>query len=537
MPRTYLRRAVAAASAGLVAVSGLVALAPAAGAGTVRPTVTCVLPAGQGTFTGPQDVTVTLDKSAVPAGGQLTGTVTLGVSPAKSSLSLTIYATPSITLAMKGAATGEVTVTGTEQTIIAVKDEPVPIAAYSGKFNIPVSATAGGRIEFTVVKMVTDTTLAPGGMVFPTTCTVDAGGDAVVADVAVEGSGGEPAVLTAPGGDLHPGQPIALGGSKFTPNGAVQVQLCNGDGSGCAASRFTADTLAVDGAGVLTGTATLAPTGLPEGAYIVKVVGGEKEAQAGISVKPFVVTGPREATLSTSSGGLGTVVHITGRNWTPNVGANVTQLDSDGFELWPTHNFDVGYDGTFTTQFTIDSPWVKGLLVREGTYDDRSVTLPFTLTEGPPPATQNAAVTLAPGTLTMSQAGTGLDFGAVTLNGEAQTAKADLNRVTVLDTRGGNLGWSLTGTMTDLTAANGVDKIPAGNIAWTPSCAASAASLNPVADGSPGPLGATAATLCSAAPTGATTGGKFTADAELVLTTPKFAAAGAYTGTLTLTLA
>ena len=84
----------------------------------------------------------------------------------------------------------------------------------------------------------------------------------------------------------------------------------------------------------------------------------------------------------------------------------------------------------------------------------------------------------------------------------------------------------------------------------TPSCPqcgaryryATASSLEPgptaSANGSAGPLGSTPAALCSQAPDGAkATGGKFTADAQLTLTTPEFAAAGSYTGTLTLSLA
>jgi len=111
-----------------------------------------------------------------------------------------------------------------------------------------------------------------------------------------------------------------------------------------------------------------------------------------------------------------------------------------------------------------------------------------------------------------------------------------LNQVTVVDARGGNLGWSLTGTMTDLTAANGTDKIPAGNISWAPSCTASQGSLSTVTNGTPGALGSAPSTLCSVTANGGTTGGSFNANADVTLTTPRFAAAGSYTGTLTLTL-
>ncbi|MGA4543045.1 hypothetical protein ACPA54_23945 [Uniformispora flossi] len=141
-----------------------------------------------------------------------------------------------------------------------------------------------------------------------------------------------------------------------------------------------------------------------------------------------------------------------------------------------------------------------------------------------------------PSTLAMAQNGGAIDFGTVALNGQAQTVNGTLNQVTVTDGRGTNLGWSLTGTMSDLLSANGTDKIPAGNIGWTPSCAAQEGSLSQVANGPSGPLGAVPTTLCSQAASEQTTGGVFTADAGMTLTTPQFTASGGYSGTLTLTL-
>ncbi|GAA4982386.1 hypothetical protein GCM10023205_59770 [Yinghuangia aomiensis] len=155
--------------------------------------------------------------------------------------------------------------------------------------------------------------------------------------------------------------------------------------------------------------------------------------------------------------------------------------------------------------------------------------------DGTGPGAQPAAVQLPP-TLAMAQNGGAIDFGTVALNGQAQTVNGTLNQVTVTDGRGTNLGWSLTGTMSDLLSANGTDKIPAGNIGWTPSCAAQEGSLSQVANGPAGQLGAVPTTLCSQAASEQTTGGVFTADAGMTLTTPQFTASGGYTGTLTLTL-
>ncbi|MGR6997775.1 hypothetical protein ACU686_06075 [Yinghuangia aomiensis] len=229
------------------------------------------------------------------------------------------------------------------------------------------------------------------------------------------------------------------------------------------------------------------------------------------------------------------MVHITGAGWTPGNSVNFSGTNADDELLFPIVNLTVGPDGTIVGDYPVEDPTLTLIKVREGSNDNKAVRLPFTIVSGSTGA-QSATVTLAPGSLSMTQAGDGIDFGTATLNGEAQQLPGSLNQVTVVDARGGNLGWALTGSMTDLVAANGTDTIPAGNLAWTPSCAAGAGSLSAVNSGTAGALGSTPSSLCSVIANGATSGGNFTADAALTLTTPQFTAAGAYTGTLTLTL-
>lgn len=353
--------------------------------------------------------------------------------------------------------------------------------------------------------------------------------------ITVEGGQADPRTLDAPDTPVKPGDTITLGGTKFTPNATPQLSLCESDGGNCLANRFTANTLAVNGTGDLSGTARVATTGLPDGTYQVRVTDGVGEARDNLTVKAFVPSGPRTAVADVSSGPLGTTVRITGENWTPNRATNIMGLNAEGAPLLPVVNLVTTADGKFSAEYTVTEPTLTHIRIREGTSSTNRVIVPFTIMSGAN-ATQTAEIALAPGTLSMSQAGTGIDFGTATLNGEAQTLTASLNQVTVTDARGGTVGWSLTGTMTDLVAANGTDKIPAGNLAWTPSCAATPGSLDEVASGTAGPLSSASSPLCSVAADGSTTGGKFTADAEIKLTTPQFAAAGAYTGTLTLTL-
>ncbi|MGR6997772.1 hypothetical protein ACU686_06060 [Yinghuangia aomiensis] len=65
--------------------------------------------------------------------------------------------------------------------------------------------------------------------------------------------------LTAPSGDVLTGATISLSGSNFAPHATPQLSLCDADGNSCASNGFTANTLSIDAAGALTGTATVSP--------------------------------------------------------------------------------------------------------------------------------------------------------------------------------------------------------------------------------------------------------------------------------------
>ncbi|MGA4543038.1 hypothetical protein ACPA54_23910 [Uniformispora flossi] len=430
-------------------------------------------------------------------------------------------------LNLTGAQTGTVTVEGPRQNPEAPVGTDFIISDMTGTFTL----TSAGTVNLAPKNYRVFTYVF--GTDAETDCDPQGAAPGTVATLNVQDGQSSEATLNAPTGSVYPGSQFNLTGGNFAPNAAPQVSLCDADGSNCGTQRLAGDALAIDGAGKLTGTVTLAP-GVAEGGYVVRVVDGVREARAAITVAKYVPTEPRTAIADVTSGPLGTVVNLHGENWTGNRNLNVFGLDADGFELEGFVNVTSTPDGKFTAAFPVNSEWLKTIRVREGTDDSKSVDVPFNLAAAG--SNQGVSVNLAPGALTMAQAGDGINFGSATLNGEAQTLKANLNQVSVLDARGGNLGWSLTGSMTDLVAANGTDKIPAGNMSWAPSCAAGAGSLSTVANGTAGALGQTPATLCSVTPDGKTSGGKFTADAEITLTTPQFAAAGAYTGTLTLTL-
>lgn len=426
-----------------------------------------------------------------------------------------------------GAQTGVYTVEGPRDNPLAPKGQPLILGNPVGTFTL----TAPGTVNLAPKQYSTFTSFGSFDaetLCLPTTT------PQISTTLTVQGSGPiEPPTIIVPTTPVKPGDTIPLSGSKFKANATPQVSLCKGDGTDCQASRFSGNTLVIDGSGTLSGSATLAATGVPDGAYQVSVSDGTMSATA-----PLTVQAPaqmRTAVASASSGPLGTVVHITGAGWTPGNSVNLSGTNADDELLFPIVNLTVGPDGTIVGDYPVEDPTLTLIKVREGSNDNRALRLPFTIVSGSTGA-QSATVTLAPGSLSMTQAGDGIDFGTATLNGEAQQLPGSLNQVTVVDARGGNLGWALTGSMTDLVAANGTDKIPAGNLAWTPSCAAGAGSLSTVNSGTAGALGATPSSLCGVTANGATSGGNFTADAALTLTTPQFTAAGAYTGTLTLTL-
>ncbi|WP_150516188.1 WxL domain-containing protein [Streptomyces subrutilus] len=537
--RRIPHRPVVGASALLLVLScGAAAQAvPAGTAGTTTPTVHCVLPAGQGEATGAQQMTVELTPATVAPGGKVHAKVTLGPSPATSAFSITqVPTTPSIDLAMSGGATGTATVTGPEVPVDIVAGEHIVIPPYEGDFIVPL--TASGPVEFTPLRTLTRTKVLGGS--YETPCVVTAGAGSV-GTVDVQGSGGPPAVLGAPSEPVRPNTAVALTGSGWTQGGEAVPSLCDTSGAGCDTEKFAANSLAIDSYGGLSGTATLAPaTQVPDGDYLVKVNDGTKEATAPLTVKA-VAAGERELTLSASSGPVGTVVTVSGKNYRPDQWINVVGVNADGVTLDDTAVYPKSdSDGTFSTAFTVTDPALVSIQADEGGDPATVRSRPFTVTTGGGPGGsggQKMNLSVLPGPLTMSQAGDSVDFGSVTLDGSPHTLNGALNKVTVHDARGINTGWSLTGTMSDFTTAAGAS-LSASMVTWAPACAAQGgSSATPVA-GPPARLGNAPAALCSVATDGsrASLGGNYDADAALVLQLPGTAQPGSYTALLTLSL-
>ncbi|MFD0290466.1 hypothetical protein [Streptomyces sp. NPDC127118] len=507
-------------------------------AGAVAPSVHCVLPAGQGEATGPQEMTVELSPAVVAPGGKVHAKVTLGPSPATSALALEDVPTiPSLDLAMSGGATGTVTVRGAEFTMDIPAGKPIELPPYEGDFLVP--ANASGDVSFTPVRTLTQTKVL--GSVFETPCDVVGGGGSV-GSVTVEGAGSEPATLTAPVDPVRPNTAVALGGSGWTPGGAPVPSLCAVGGGGCDPLKFRSHTLTIGGDGTLAGTATLAEAGaVPDGAYEVKVNDGTKEATAPLTVRA-VAAGDREIALSRSSGPVGSVITVSGKNYNPDRWINVIGLDASGTGLDDSAVYvKSGSDGTFTVEFTVISDAVVAVQADEGNDPATVRTAPFTVSDGGGgdggSADQRLSTSVRAGTLSMVQDGDTVDFGTTVLGTGSGVQRSRLNRVEVEDGRGVNSGWSLTATLSGFTASGG-GTIPADAVRWTPRCTAQNGSVGAPVAGSPAALGSEAASLCRMDPDGSRpfTGGRFDADADLTLTVPGFTPPGDYSATLTLTL-
>ncbi|MGW0940325.1 hypothetical protein [Streptomyces sp. NPDC002666] len=514
------------------------AAAAAAAAGTVTPNVHCVLPAGQGEATGPQEMTVELSPAVVEPGGKVHAKVTLGPSPATSQIALeNVPTTISLDLAMSGGATGTVTVRGAEFSMNVPVGTPMEFPPFEGDFLLP--ADASGEISLAPIRTLTQTKVF--GSVFETPCDVVDGGGSI-GTVTAEGSAAEPATLTAPADPVRPNTAVKLGGSGWTPDASPVPFLCAVGGGGCDPLKFVAHALRIDSYGTLTGTATLGEAGaVPDGGYEVKVNDGTKEATAPLTVKA-VAAGNREIELSADSGPVGSVITVSGRNYNPDRWINVIGLDASGTTLDDSAVYvKSGADGTFAVEFTVISDAVAAVQADEGNDPATVRTVPFTVTTGGggggSTAEQQLSTQVRAGTLSMTQDGDTVAFGETVLGADSGVQRAHLNRVEVQDARGVNSGWSLTATLTGFTSADG-STIPAGAVRWAPACTAQDGSVGAPVAGSPAVLGSEAASLCRMNPDGSRpfTGGKFDAEAGLALTVPEFTRPGDYSATLTLTL-
>lgn len=522
---TIPRKAAAAVAVLAFGSAGLVALAPTAGAATVSLTMVCRNPFAQ-EVTLTQDVTVAFTPETVAAGGTVNLAVTLGTVNYPFPIevqNLAARASLSLSMRSRNEGPGPVTVVG-PATVSTHRDGPISAGPFAASFAMPTERV--GQVDFNVTGFKLDSDVGP-----IVDCTTTEGSNQTVGSVTVDDAN-EPAVLSAPP-LVRPGGSAAVSGSHFTPLATPAAQLCRADESICLP---LASSLSVDGDGALSGSVSIGAD-VPDGFYVLRVADTAKSASAPLEVKASV--GPPRLISLYDSGSVGTRIMLYGTQFNPGKHITVQAVNAGGEGVGPVADVVSDGGGTFFVQdFRIDDATMVGIRATEQDDPSRTVTIPFRVTGGgSTSAVQSVSVGLTSGGLSLSQSGTGVSFGNVPITGEVQTLTGALNPLTVLDKRGGHMGWSLTATVTDLSSTTASNTIPAANLSWTPNCTASADSLSAVANGSAVPLGGVPALLCAQAadPVGAT-GGKFTANAALSLRIPSFAAAGDYTGTMLLTL-
>ena len=131
-----------------------------------------------------------------------------------------------------------------------------------------------------------------------------------------------------------------------------------------------------------------------------------------------------------------------------------------------------------------------------------------------------------------------IDFGSLTTPLAPLAVPAELNRLRVVDTRGGVYGWMLTATVSDFRSGDFV--IPASRLALDPACA----SANPYS--APGVIDAGESSfaspilLCAKDDQiggGGSTGGEYDITGPMTLTVPSFQPTGTYMAVMTVFLA
>ncbi|WP_436777239.1 hypothetical protein [Yinghuangia sp. YIM S09857] len=519
MIKSRKRVAAGLGAAVIAGTAGLVAVAPAASAGTVTVQADCNVPI-IGPKQGPQNVTVDLTPVAGPAGITVTANVDLGPPPITSPLAIAnAKAQSTLHLTMSGAATGVVDLAGPEVTLDLVPNVPIDPAPFTTTFTIPANASVGD-ISFTPTG-TTNITDIPGFGQQIAPCTYTGGG--AVATFTVEAPPAPVTATVAPT-TIQQGSGGTVTGTGW--EGTISgVEMC----VGAACQPYPVHTIAVGANGALTGGFTVVDQ-VPPGTYSLKITSDSGQST---QTNTFTVTGvpPVTAAVNPTSGDLGAATTVTGTNW-PAGNVTVQGLKQDNT---PTTDAPVtvavAADGTFTTPYTVNDANTRKIGVTNGT---KSAAAAYTVKVGQQ-VSQDLEGEVIGGGLNFQQAGTGISLTPITLNGKPQTMNGALNQVKVQDFRGTTLGWDLTGQITDFTSPAVSGVISADRFTWTPVCAVTNPdSPSAVQTGSAGAVGA----LCIQSPNapGQVSGGEFTADAATKLSVPAWQLSGTYTATLTLTL-
>jgi hypothetical protein len=520
-----------AATVALAGTAGLVAFAPSASAAPVDYRAHCTnqfLPAGIADADIQMDIQVTPQKATYAVGDKVTVTwhwVKNSVVPVNTPLGIHVKentALPKGVVLLTGAQTSTVAVEGPRVNPDAAPGEVLKLSDMTAELTLAkagdLNLAPGNYSSFVDAKMGlpndVETACSPVTPVAPGTT------------IKVEGSSSADPTVTATPAEVNAGGSVALAGDNWAA-GTPTAELCAADGTACDPAKISATTLTIAD-GKLTGNVTIAPS-VASGDYKIKVKAGGGEALSG-AVKVTAVQ--KQAAITPDHGPLGTVVTATGTGYEPGGYVYITTLDATNAELF-TDYVEVGADGKFSKEITVDNPDTKSIGAYEITPDTGAI-MPFRITIPGRDLSQTVTGGVLPGTLTIAQQAAGIKLSDITINGAAQNMTGALNPVTVKDYRGGATGWTLTGSVSDFTNGTG-GKITGDKFTWTPKVTNGEGSPSTAVAGSTGPIG-TGATLASAPNAATGTGGTFTADADLSLAVPAYQQIGTYNATLTLSI-
>ncbi|MEV6304393.1 Ig-like domain-containing protein [Actinoplanes sp. NPDC051861] len=221
-----------------------------------------------------------------------------------------------------------------------------------------------------------------------------------------------------------------------------------------------------------------------------------------------------------------------------NLGAAVTVVNGEA--TLTTSSLEAG-DHSFTARFVpADSGAYAG---------SESTALPLTVTPFTGgSASQTLSTTVESGALSVSVESNNpvvLPAPALASDASKLTTGGTLNAITVTDTRAGNLGWNVSGQVSNF--ANGSNSINAANLGWQPKVldqspsqeVTAGAKVDPAAAIAPGAAAPSGLGLASSRTLAVAAGGKGIGtahvNATVSLQAPTTTVAGTYTATLTIT--
>jgi hypothetical protein len=342
------------------------------------------------------------------------------------------------------------------------------------------------------------------------------------------------------------GDVISFEASTFTGSSTGTAELCDTSGANCNAATSS---FAITAG---TGTGTLSVPAAFTGAKALKLSSGSETA-----LRPITVLGSPTLTANLSGGGAGTVVTLSGTNWDPSQAISVGGYRA-GPPFPPPASSDpavtvtAGANGNMTASFTVNDLNTVNLGAQQShrtppifasvafsASGDSCTAKVGAATNGSCSLLETVKLDVTAGDLKMSKESGDVVLSGVQLDGTAQAATGSLQDATVMDHRGGTLGWSLVGSFSGLS---GPAEIAPDKLSWTPSCAAAGNNDDAVSVGAAGAFAndTDALPLCAVTSgnlgVDGVSGGDTVADADLSLALLANQAAGSYIGTLKLTL-